>query len=186
MRIGIYNGSFAPIHKGHITIVREILKRDLVDKVLIVPTVSYWDKKIGISLKDRINMCKLYETKRIEVETKLNKVKCSYEGFTKYQKKHPDDELYLILGADNLLKFESWVNYQELLKYPFIIIKRDDLKDKYIKKRMKEFNKKNYIILDIATMDISSTFIRENINSPKLLKNKIDPKVYNYMKENLA
>lgn len=186
MRVGLYCGSFAPIHKGHITIVREILKRDLVDKVVIVPTVSYWDKKIGIPLKDRIKMCELYKTKRIDVETKLNKVKSSHEGFTKYQAKHPDDELYLILGADNLLKFESWINYKQMLEYPFIIIKRDDLDEKYIKKRMKEFNKTNYVILDIPTMDISSTFIRENINSPKLLKGKIDPRIYNYMKENLT
>ena len=182
MRVGIYCGSFAPIHKGHIKIVREILKKDLVDKVLIVPTISYWDKEIDIPMADRINMCKLYETKRIEVETELNCVSCSYEGFTKYQEKHPNDELYLILGADNLLKFETWVNYEEMLKYPFIIIKRDKLDDKYINKRMKEFNKKNYVILDIPIMDISSTFIRNNIDKPRLLKGKIDPRIYNYMK----
>lgn len=183
MKIGIYCGSFAPVHKGHIKFVREILKSKLVDKVLIVPTKSYWDKKINISLKHRINMLKLYETKRIEIETKLNNVKSSYEGFTKYQKMHPGDELYLILGGDNLVNFDKWIKYQELLKYPFIIIKRDKYGTKYIKNKMIEFNKKNYSILDIDTVDISSTYIRDNIKNPKLMKNKIDPKVYNYMKE---
>lgn len=182
MRVGIYCGSFAPIHKGHITIVEEILKRDLVDKVLIVPTISYWDKKIIIPLKDRINMCKLYATSSIEIEEELNEVSCSYEGFTKYQEKHPNDELFLILGADNLLKFESWVNYQEMLKYTFIIVKRDDLDGDYINNRMKEFNKNNYFVLDIPTIDISSTYIRENINHPELLKDKIDQKIYDYLK----
>lgn len=184
MRIGIYCGSFAPVHKGHIKFVREILKSKLVDKVLIVPTKSYWDKEIKISLKDRINMLKLYETKKIEIETKLNNVESTYEGFTKYQNKHPDDQLYLILGADNLLEFEKWINYQYLLdNYPFIIIKRDKLGSKYIKNRMKELNKKDYEILDIPTLNISSTYIRDNLNNPKLLKNKLDPKVHQYLKQ---
>ena len=182
MKIGIYSGSFAPVHKGHIKIVRETLKSKLVDKVLIVPTKEYWNKKIEYSLKDRINMLKFYETKRIEIETKLNNTNGTYELFSKYQAKHKNDELYLILGADNLTKFENWINYQKLLEYPFIIIKRDKQGSRYIKQRMKELNKTNYTILDIPTMDISSTYIRDNINNPKLLRNKIDPRILNYIK----
>ncbi|MDO5440540.1 MAG: nicotinate (nicotinamide) nucleotide adenylyltransferase [Erysipelotrichaceae bacterium] len=182
MKIGIYSGSFAPVHKGHIKIVREVLKSKSVDKVLIVPTKEYWDKKINYSLKDRINMLKLYETKHIEIDTKLNNTNGTYELLSKYQSKHPNDEFYLILGADNLTQFEKWINYRKLLEYPFIIIKRDKQGCSYIKKRMKELNKTNYIILDIPNIEISSTFIRENINNPKLLRNKIDPRVYNYIK----
>ena len=186
MRIGIYCGSFAPVHKGHIKFVREIIKSKLVDKVLIVPTKSYWNKQIKISLKDRINMLKLYETSKIEIETKLNNVSSTYEGFLKYQRKHPNDTLYLIIGADNLIEFDKWINYHYLLdNHPFIIIKRDKLGSKYIKDKMKSFNKKDYYILDIATIDVSSTYIRDNINNPKLLKNKIDPRVYKYIVENV-
>ena len=130
-------------------------------------------------------MLKLYETKKIEIETKLNNVASTYEGFTKYQKKHPNDELSLIIGADNLLQFEKWINYQYLLdNYQFIIIKRDELGKKYIKNRMKEFHKTDYIILDLPIFNVSSTFIRDNINNPKELKNKIDPRIYKYIKEN--
>lgn len=184
MRIGIYCGSFAPVHKGHITFVKEVLKSKLVDKVLIIPTKEYWDKKINISLKDRINMLKLYETKKIEINTTLNNTNGTYEAFEKYQKKHKNDELYLILGADNIVNFEKWINYKKLLEFPFIIIKRDKYGKTYIKKRMKELNKKNFVILDIPTIDISSTYIRDNIDNPKLLKDKIDTKVYKYLKDN--
>lgn len=185
MRTGIYCGSFAPVHKGHIKIVREILKANHVDKVLIVPTKSYWDKKVTIPLKHRINMLQLYETKKIEVETKLNNCDCTHELFLKYQKKHPNDSLYLIIGGDNLVSFDKWVNYEEMLKYPFIVVRRDDYDTSFIKKKMKEYHKKNYVILDIPTIDISSTYIRENINNPKKLKNKIDNKVYKYIIEEL-
>lgn len=182
MKIGIYSGSFAPVHKGHIKIVREIIKSKLVDKVLIVPTKEYWDKKIKYSLKDRINMLKLYETKHIEVETKLNNTNGTYELFSKYQKKHPTNQLYLILGADNLEKFEEWINYIKLLEYPFIIVKRDKQGNQYIKQRMKELNKKNYTILNIPNIDISSSYIRDNFDKPDLLRNKLDPRIYKYIK----
>ena len=185
MRIGIYCGSFAPVHKGHIKIVREILKAKFVDKVLIVPTKSYWDKKISISLKHRINMLKLYETKKIEIETKLNNCDSTHELFTKFQKKHPEDTLYLIVGGDNIVNFDKWINYEEMLKYPFIIIKRDDYNKTFINKKMKEYHKRNYTILDIPTIDISSTYIRENIYNKKLLKDKIDNKVYEYIVKEL-
>lgn len=182
MKIGIYSGSFAPVHKGHIKIVRETLKSKIVDKVLIVPTKEYWDKKINYSLKDRINMLKLYETKKIEIETKLNNTDCTYDLFCKYQSKHTNDILYLIIGGDNLTKIEDWINYKKLLEFPFIIIKRDKFDNKYINQKMKKLNKTNYTILDIDNIDISSTYIRENLNNPKLLRNKIDPRVYKYLK----
>lgn len=185
MRIGIYCGSFAPVHKGHIKIVKEILKAKLVDQVLIVPTKSYWDKKINISLKHRINMLKLYETKKIQIDTKLNNTNSTYELLSKLQKRNPDDSFYLIIGADNLVSFDKWINYHEVLKYPFIIIKRNDYKTTYIKNKMKEYHKKNYVILNTSTIDISSTYIRENINNPKLLKDKIDSKIYKYIQDEL-
>ena len=58
MKIGVYVGSFNPVHKGHIKVVKKVLK-EYVDKVLIVPTLSYWDKNNLISITDRINMLKL-------------------------------------------------------------------------------------------------------------------------------
>ena len=117
MKIGIYCGSFSPVHKGHIKIVKEILKSKLVDKVLLIPTKAYWDKKISISLKHRTNMLKLYENKKIIVEEKLSNTKCTYEVFTKAEKKYKNDELYLIVGADNLPEFEKWIEYKKLLEY---------------------------------------------------------------------
>ena len=58
MKIGLYIGSFNPVHKEHIKVVQKILK-EYVDKVLIVPTLSYWDKKILTDINHRINMLKL-------------------------------------------------------------------------------------------------------------------------------
>ena len=79
MKIGIYPGSFDPIHLGHIKIVNEILKSKIVDKVLIVPTGNYWSKNVVADLKDRINMIKLFSSDTILVEEKDNNVKATYD-----------------------------------------------------------------------------------------------------------
>ena len=64
MKIAVYVGSFNPVHKSHIKVVNLVLK-NYVDKVIIVPTLAYWDKKNLIDIKDRINMLKFYENEKI-------------------------------------------------------------------------------------------------------------------------
>ena len=181
MKTGIYCGSFSPVHLGHIQIVSEIIRQDLVDQVLIVPTVEYWNKNSLIPLQERIAMLQFFETDRIKVETELNHIPTTYKGMCAYQQLHPEQELTLIVGADNLPKFHEWVDYQLLLRFPFIVIRRDENSEEYIRMRMKELGKENYTVLQIENIDISSTFIRENIDKPELLKDKIDERVYQYI-----
>ena len=65
MRLGIYVGSFDPVHDGHYFVCRYLIDNDYIDKVLVIPTNNYWDKRIDASLEDRINMLKYYEEKDI-------------------------------------------------------------------------------------------------------------------------
>lgn len=184
-RVGIYCGSFNPVHNGHITIAKEVVNQGLVDKVLMVATEGYWDKQGLMPLQERILMLKFFESENLIIEEELNSIKTTYELFVALQSKHPDWQLYLILGADNLINFGQWFNYKELLVHPFIIVKRNDVNENRIKEIMDFFNKINYSILNYKNIDISSTFIRENINNPEVLKDKVDPKVLEYLQSNL-
>lgn len=182
MKIGIYCGSFNPVHNGHIKIVNEIINQKIVDKVLIVPTGSYWDKDNLINLEDRINMLSFFETDNIIVEREYNVTSSTFESFNLFKKRYPNDELYLILGADNLLKFENWIEYKKLLEYPFIIVRRGELNEAYINEKMNGFNKTNYTILNIPVIDIASTDIRSAKKRQKLVELGIlDEKVYKYI-----
>ena len=184
MKIGIYPGSFDPIHLGHIKIVNEILKSKTVDKVLIVPTGDYWNKNVVADLKDRIDMIKLFSSDTILVEEKDNNVKATYDFLKLKEKEFKGDELWLILGGDNLENLHKWINFMKLIEFPFIVIKRDGFDESYIEKRFSEMNKRNYKILDIPNIDISSTYIRENIDNPEKLDKVIDHKVYQYIQDN--
>ena len=67
MKIGVYVGSFNPVHIGHIHIVNYLINNNYLDKVIIIPTGNYWDKNDLIDIKHRINMLKFYENDRIMI-----------------------------------------------------------------------------------------------------------------------
>ena len=180
--MGVYVGSFNPPHKGHIKIVKHLLNKKIVDKILIIPTNNYWNKTNIIDLNHRINMLNFFKTDNIIINNTLNNLEYTYQVFRELKKDNNDYSL--ILGADNIVSFAKWKNYEELLNQELIIINRDNLD---IKKYLNELNKKDkYKIINIKNIDISSTYIRENIKNEKLIKNIIDKQVLDYIKkENL-
>ena len=176
MRLGVYVGSFNPVHIGHIDVVNYLINKKYVDKVLIVPTLNYWNKFNLIDIHHRINMLKIFENKNIKIDNKNNKYIYTYELLNKLKKEY-DDELYLIMGADNIIEFDKWKNYKEILNYKIIIVNRNNIDiNKYIKK----YNSNNFITVDnYEYIDISSTEIRDNLNSKYL-----DKKVRDYINRN--
>ncbi len=151
MKLGIYVGSFNPVHDGHYLVCRYLIDNNYLDKVLIIPTLDYWDKEINTSLEDRINMLKYYEEEDIIIDTKHNNYKYTYQIFNALEKE-VDDELYLIIGSDNLERFFEWKNVEEILKHKVIVVNRGDKitidDDRFI------------IINNFPYIDISSTEIR--------------------------
>lgn len=181
MKIAVYVGSFNPVHKGHIKVAKTVLKK-IVDKVIIVPTLNYWDKNNLININDRINMLKFYETNNIIIDTKNNKCEYTYQVLRNIKKEYKNFEVYLIIGNDILENFHKWKNINEILKYNIIVIKRNNI-DLNI---YKQYEKYNFIYLDkIYKKEISSTIVRKMIldNNKEVLK-YIDLKVYNYIKRN--
>ena len=179
MKIGVYVGSFNPPHKGHIKIVKHLLNKKIVDKILIIPTNNYWNKTNIIDLKHRLNMLNFFKTENIIINDTLNNLEYTYQILRELNK--DNNEYSLILGADNITTFNKWKNYQELLNYELLIINRDNIN---IKEQLNKLNKKDkYKIIDIKNIDISSTYIRNNINNEKLIKNIIDKQVLEYIKK---
>ena len=176
MKVGVYVGSFNPVHNGHKMIMDYLLEKKYLDKIIVIPTLSYWDKNNLIDIKDRINMLKYLETDKIIINTTLNKYEYTYEVLDELSKHYND--LYLIIGADNLEKFHLWKNVDKILEHKILVINRNSIDvSKYI-------NKDNFILINgLDEIDISSTYIRENINK-KEIENIIDKDVLKYIKDN--
>lgn len=184
MKIGVYVGSFNPPHKGHIKIVNHLINNYL-DKVIIIPTGNYWDKIDLVSINDRINMLKFYENEKIIIDDKNNNLEYTYQVLNNLKLEYKKDELYLIIGADNIINFDKWKNYEEVLTNNLIIINRNNIN---ILEYLEKLNKKDkYIIVDdLSNIDISSTLIRHKIKNKdyeKILE-YLDEKVYEYINNN--
>ena len=177
MKIGVYVGSFNPVHKGHKYIMDFLINNNYLDKIIVIPTMEYWDKTDLINIEHRINMLKFYENENIIVNTSLNKLKYTYEILESLNKDYPNDCLHLIIGADNLINFHQWKNIDKLLNNKVIVINRnginiDDLLSNYN-------NKNNFVVINgFKEINISSSYIRNNLIK---CKDMLDINIYNYI-----
>ena len=175
MRLGVYIGSFNPVHNGHIKLVNYLLDNNYVDKILIVTTNGYWDKTNLVDVNDRINMLKFFQNERVLIDETHNNIPYTYELMRSLSNEYKNDELYLIIGADNIINFDKWKNYEELIKYKIIIMNRDNID---IKSYTDTYKDSNFIIVsNFDYLDVSSTKIRNDLSNEYL-----DNKVFNYIK----
>ncbi len=180
MRVGVYVGSFNPVHKAHIKVAEYLIEENLLDKVLIIPTLNYWDKQNLIDINDRINMLKFYESDKIVIDTTHNELEYTYQILNELNKE-TSDEYYLIIGADNLVNFHLWKNVNDILKNKILVINRNGIDtQKYINGR------DNFIVVNgLKEMKISSTEIREFISNKNYdkLNMYLDKEVIAYIME---
>lgn len=183
MKIGVYVGSFNPVHIGHIKIVNHLIDNNYFDKVIIIPTGNYWDKQNLINIKHRINMLKIFENDFITVDTKLNNLAYTYQVFEELSK-NSNDNYGLIIGADNIVNFDKWKNYEYLLNFDLAIINRDEIDVNYY---LNKYNIKKYkLVNDLPLLDVSSSLIRNLIENEEYieLKKYVDANVLEYIKAN--
>lgn len=178
MKLGVYVGSFNPVHNGHIKVANYLVNNNLVDKVLILPTPAYWDKQNFVDIKHRINMLKFFETDKIIIDDIHNNYPYTYQVMDSIKKDNPDSNLYLVIGADNLEKLKLWKNIDKIIKnYYIIVLKRGNMD---YNRYLIDFDTNRFIIVDnFNYLNVSSTDIRNNLDNENL-----DTKVLKYIKEN--
>lgn len=181
MKIGICIGSFNPIHIGHEKMINLLIENSDIDIAIVIPAGDNYHLKSNlISYTDRFNMLKLSFNNRKIIISDLEKEKYhyTYENIKILKEKYINDELYLVIGADNLIELDTWKNYDYILKNcNFIIYERNNINiDEYLNNHFTNY--KNKIIIKKEIGSISSTFIRD------LLKNK-DSAVTKYLNSNV-
>lgn len=189
MRIGILGGSFNPPHKMHFDMAKELLDNDYLDRVIYVPTGSkYVYKNNLISDQDRYNMLKLMikdEERFMVSDFELkNRNVYTYETLEYFKKLYPNDEIYFILGTDNLSYVDKWMKGEELLQNnKFLVIKRNTDDIEPLLEKYKEY-RDNIVVSEVKQNDISSTIIRDRIKNNENILDFIEEEVYNYIVEN--
>lgn len=184
MRTGIYCGSFDPVHAGHVAIMGAALASGYVDEVVVVPTGNYWDKKGLTDLVHRVKMLELVVPAGVRVAGEYSEYVWTNELFMVYGAEHPAEELVLLIGADNLGRFEEWRDYRSLLKYDFFVVPRGGFDGSYVTERMAELGKANYLVAEGVDLPFASSLIREGLNGGAKEVAGVDGAVLAYISTN--
>ena len=168
MNIGLYFGTFDPIHRGHINIVNFLIDNSLVEKVWFVVTPESPDKSSN-NLTDFIHR---YEMVKIEVknnnsllasdvELKLEKPNYTINSLRYISSAFPNNNFSLIMGEDNLINFKKWKNYKEIMNNFKIYVYPRKTR---LKRDIKLLISNNIEMIEAPLIDLSSTNIRNIIN----------------------
>ena len=186
-RIGIFGGSFNPIHVGHALIASYIVESGAIDTLwLMVSPQNPLKENSGLASDyDRLRMTELV-SRRIEnvttsaFEFDLPKPSYTIDTLNALQAKFPDDEFYLVIGADNWCLFDKWKNGEEIIaKYHILIYPRRGY-DIVIPENYSDRVK----IVDAPLIEVSSTQIRERLAQMKSVSFYVPETVEKYIVEN--
>lgn len=169
MKIGLFFGSFNPIHTGHLIIANYLANYTTLDKVWFVvsPHNPFKKKADLVNMYDRLEMAKLAtdNTENIKVsdiEFKLPQPSYTIDTLTHLKERYPEHQFTLIMGSDNLISFKKWKNYELLLQdYSILVYPRPGYENKELASHP------SVSITDTPQMEISSTFIRKAIHDEK-------------------
>ncbi|WP_185850748.1 nicotinate (nicotinamide) nucleotide adenylyltransferase [Blattabacterium cuenoti] len=187
MKIGLYFGSFNPIHLGHLILANYIVEYLDIDHIWFVVSPKNPLKKKGglLDYVHRMNMVRLaiHNYKKMSVSDIESGHSPSYTFHTLnvIRKKYPEDKFTILIGKDTLYSMYKWKNYNNILnKYNIFVYPRIM---KHYLFHYNNFKQKNIYFLKAPIIEISSSFIRHSIRIGKNMKSMLQTKVWKYMEE---
>lgn len=169
MKIGLFFGSFNPIHTGHLIIANYMANYTNLNQVWLVVSPHNPLKEKGdlINMYDRLEMCKLAvenaDNIRVsDVELKLPQPSYTIDTLTHLHEKYPEHQFSLIMGSDNLVSLKKWKNYEVILRdYHIHVYPRPGFEQHELA------NHPSVTITQTPLMELSATFIRRSIKEGK-------------------
>ena len=186
MKVGLYFGSFNPIHNGHLIIANHIVQNTDLSQVWFVVSPQNPFKKSGTLLNEyhRLYLVQVSiedepALKASDIEFRLPKPSYTIDTLTYLQEKYPSHEFSVIMGSDSYLNLPAWKNADQLInKYSIIVYERPGFKTE----KTYEGSKTN--VIDAPMLQISSTHIRKMIRDGKSIRYLVPDKVRMEIEQN--
>ena len=166
-KIGILGGSFDPAHRGHLAISKEATKRFKLKKIVwAITKKNPFKKKSSQNLSARIKYCKkiIKKTSFIEVKFFENTIRSNKTiNLINFFTRNKRNEIYFLMGADNLINFHKWHKWREISKKCNIVVfDRYGFKKKSLNsKTYKSLNKEKLKFINFNKVNISSSQLRK-------------------------
>ena len=188
MKIGLYFGTFNPIHVGHMIIANHMAEHSDLGQIWMVVTPHNPLKQKSSLLDDyhRLHLVNLAteeypKIKSSDIEFKLSQPNYTVNTLAHLKDKYPQHEFSLIMGEDNLNSLHKWKNYKFILEnhdiYVYPRLNSGEIDEQFVT------NAKIHRI-GAPVIELSSTFIRESIKNKKNIRPLLPEKVWEYVDHN--
>lgn len=185
MKIGLYFGSFNPIHTGHLIVASYVANHTEMQQVWFVVSPQNPLKPSSVLLNEyhRLHLVRVaveddLRLKASEVEFKLPRPSYTIDTLTYLQEKYPQHQFSIIMGSDSFQNLPKWKNFEQLIKnYSFIIYKRPGFE-------VKDDWGASITVLDAPMLELSATEIRDNIKEGKTIRYLVPDKVREEIEQN--
>ncbi len=185
MKVGLYFGSFNPVHRGHVAIAKSIPETGLCQEVWFVvsPQNPLKDIQDLASENDRMNMLELAlqkfpEMNICDVEFSMPRPSYTVDTLDKLQMIYPDQMFSIIMGMDNLAVLRKWKSWEDILtRYRLLVYPRQ----KNIEPDITHPN--IHVMTNAPLIDMSSSMIRQKIAAGQSVRKYLDPEVIGYIRE---
>ena len=191
MRIGIYGGSFNPVHNGHIHLAETAVAEFGLDRLYLLPSKKSPHRSSAEYApdEDRLEMLRLasrHNEKLFVSDYEIKSGRVSYTIYTveHFRREFPDAELFLLVGSDMLLSFDTWYRYEQILENVTLCVvsrEKGDLPE--LRKKAGELGKIGKILVsETAPTVVSSTEVRKKIAKNKDFTCYLDENVVQYIR----
>lgn len=196
MRIGLYFGTYNPIHVGHLIIANHMVDYTELDQVWLIVSPQNPLKSKASLLEDyhrlalvRVAVENNTKLSASNIEFDLPKPSYTVDTLSYIQEKHPEHSFSLIMGEDNLRSLHKWKNYEEILNnhsiyvYPRALTEQERLEQDSSFSDSQFRGHKNITKCDAPVMKLSASFIRNAIKEKKDVRYLLSEPVHNYIRE---
>ena len=192
-KIGLFGGTFNPIHNGHLALAQNAYEQCDLDEVWFIPSgISYMKKGQNIPsgiirydmVKEAIKEIQHFKVSDIEISREGNSY--TYDTLVQLHTQYPEDSFYFIIGDDTLFSMETWYKPEEIFRLSQIIVTARDVDKAGICEKKEELCHKygaSILLIEAPVIDISSTCIREAVSYNKSIAHMVPESVSKYIYE---
>lgn len=180
MNIGLFGGSFNPIHNGHVRLAKSLLQEAALNEVwfLVSPQNPFKQDQQLLDDDKRLQLVRLAlkeepQLMASDFEFHLPKPSYTWNTLQALEREYPERKFTLLIGGDNWEAFDKWYRYEDILKrYPIIVYPREGSKVPGVKFQASEIQ-----IVETPLINISSTQIRQRLHEGKSVRGLVNTEV---------